>query len=217
MLRSSIKTGKETEKHLLQSLRELQDIKFALDEASIVAITDQHGLITYANKKFCEISKYSVEELLGKDHRIINSGYHHKEVIRNLWRTIEQGQVWKGELRNRAKDGSLYWVDTTIVPFLDNRNKPYQYVAIRHDITNRKSAEQRLAVEQAVARAFTEPAQGRMEGYAKILRALSVPWEGCFSELYVVDDSQESLRCEASWSDDFADCNECKTVPLTLH
>jgi PAS domain S-box-containing protein len=141
---------------LERSLKELADIKFALDQSTIVAITDQRGIINYVNDEFCRISKYSRDELLGQDHRIINSGYHSKDFIRNLWTTIASGQVWKGELRNQAKDGSIYWVDTTIVPFLNSDGKPYQYVAIRHEITSRKLAEEQILQQAAELQRATQ-------------------------------------------------------------
>ena len=150
---------KRVEDFLRKSLKEISDYKYALDASSIVAITDGKGIIDYANENFCKISKYKREELIGQNHQLISSGYHHKEFFRNLWITITRGKIWKGEIKNAAKDGSIYWVDTTIVPFMDERGKPYQYVAIRSDITKRKKFESELVEAKVFAELATDCAE----------------------------------------------------------
>ncbi len=134
---------------LAASNKELEDLKFAIDLAAIVTITNPAGEIVYANEKMLQISQYSREELIGKSHRELNSGFHSKEFIRDLWDTVLAGKVWQGEIRNKAKDGTFFWVDTTIVPFLRDDGRPYQFMSIRKDVTQRKMAEAALEEERA--------------------------------------------------------------------
>ena len=131
-------------KRLAEVNRELVFQKNALDQHAIVSITDVRGDITYINQKFCEISGFSLEELLGQNHRMLKSEEHSVEFYRELWRTIASGKTWHGELKNQRKDGSFYWVDATIVPYLNMQGKPFKYVSIRTDITRRKMVQDEL-------------------------------------------------------------------------
>ena len=145
-----ISDQRSAEMALRESVRDLSDFKAALDFHAIVAVTDASGRITYVNDRFCTISGYTREELVGQDHRMLNSGRHGKEFFREMWGSIGRGKVWHGEICNRAKDGRIYWVATTIVPFLSEGGKPSQYVAIRTDITERRAAEERIAEQAAL-------------------------------------------------------------------
>lgn len=131
----------QNEGPITKSYQELEKLVQVLDHSVTVSITDPSGKILYVNQKFCEISKYDQEELVGKNHRVIKSGFHSKEFYQDLWSTISKGQIWKGEVCNKTKDGSLWWGDATIVPFLDKNRKPFQYISIRSDITERKEIE----------------------------------------------------------------------------
>ncbi len=186
-------------------LRELDSQKFALDQHSIVGITDQTGKIIYANDRFVEISKYTRAELLGQDHRILNSGYHPKEYFRKMWVTIANGQVWHGEFLNKAKDGTLYWVESTIVPFLNDEGKPYRYVAIRTDITERKKAEEviaRRAAELATVATVSTTASTELDP-DKLLQTVVDLTQKRFDlyhvHIYVADNTRENLRLAAGF------------------
>lgn len=183
---SDLTREQNAEKVLAETLKEVSYYKYALDQSAIVAITDQKGIITYVNDNFCKISKYSREELIGQDHRIINSGYHPKEFIRNLWVTIANGGIWKGELKNRAKDGTVYWVDTTIVPFLNDKGKPYQYVAIRADITQRKLAEDEI-------RRMNEELEKKIQDRTLMLRETLIQLEASKNELTEALEKEKEL------------------------
>ncbi len=153
-----ISQRKEVELERQKLLQELSAFKQGLDQSAIVSITDTKGVIIYVNDRFCEISGYSRDELIGKTHRLINSGYHPSDFFKQLWRTIIQGKVWRGEICNRTRKGDLYWVDSTIVPFLDSQGKPFQYLGIRFDISDRKKIEAELAKSEAQFRGLVEGA-----------------------------------------------------------
>jgi PAS domain S-box-containing protein len=150
----------------------LESQKFALDQHAIVSIADRQGKITYANQKFCDISGYRMEELLGQDHRIINSGYHDKKFFLNLWQTIASGKVWQGEVLNKAKDGSLYWVKTSIVPRKDEKGRILEYISMRTDITVRKNAEIELSEREARLRGLIDSVEEEIFAVDKNYRLL---------------------------------------------
>jgi PAS domain S-box-containing protein len=157
------------------ALQQLAEQKFALDQHAIVAITDIHGTITYVNEKFCAISQYSEDELIGQNHRILNSGHHSKEFFQEMYRSIAKGAVWHGEIKNRAKDRSIYWVDTTIVPFVGADGKPSQYIAIRADITERKRAGEALAGQALELSRYAEElstSQEALQGQTMMLQSV---------------------------------------------
>jgi len=146
----------KTASTLRKTVTDLNYQKFAMDQHAIVSFSDDKGDITYVNQKFCDLSQRSSEELIGQNHRISRSSYHSRNFYKNLWDTITSGKVWHGQIQNLAKDGSHFWVDTTIVPFLDENNKPYQYVAIRTDITQLKRIEEQLSVQAAALEAVSK-------------------------------------------------------------
>ena len=187
----------ENNDSLHSTIKELADVKYALDVSSIVAITNRSGNISYVNDKFCKISKYTRAELIGQSHRIVNSKFHPKEFFRDLWNTILKGQVWQGEIRNRAKDGQYYWVHSTIVPFLDQNGKPYQFVVIHNEITKRKEMEEALSSLPQRILAAQESERERIaldihDDLGQSLATLKMLFQTNFSENQ--DHSQKSSR-----------------------
>lgn len=131
----------------IELIQQLTNHKYAVDQSCIVAATDLDGIITYVNDKFCEVSGYAREELIGADHSIVNSRYHPASFFRNMWNTIKAGEIWQGDIRNKNKQGKYYWVSTTIVPFKGSDGKILQFLSIRYEITDLKMAQQ-LIIEQ---------------------------------------------------------------------
>ena len=186
-LQLEVNERKLAEQKLQTYLKELKDLEAALDQHCIVARTDERGIITYANDNFCSISNFSRKELIGRDHRIINSGYHPKEYIKGLWETIRNGRVWKGELKNLAKDGKEYWVDTTIVPFSDAAGKLRQYISIRTDITAIKRVQSELQQAKEVAEAAN---RAKSEFLANMSHEIRTPLNGVIGMTDLVLDTE---------------------------
>ena len=189
---------KKSKGELKRALDELQSQQLALNQHSIVAITDPHGKIIYANDKFCEISKYSRDELIGRDHRIVNSGYHPQSFFKEMWATIIAGQLWQGEIKNHAKDGTEYWVDTSILPYMDDGGTISQYIVIRTDITWRKEAE----LEMKLAKQQAESANlAKSEFLANMSHEIRTPMTAVlgYAELLLQDD--DLSRISKQWSE----------------
>ena len=154
-----ITVQKHIQDDLQLTLKEVTDYKYALDASSIVDVVDYKGIMCYVNDNFCKISQYTAEELVGKHYSFLMSGHHPESFFTNLTDTISSGKIWRDELCKKAKDGSLYWVLTTIVPFLNDKGKPYQYVSIRTDITQQKRIEQELIEAKTIAEAAQHKAE----------------------------------------------------------
>lgn len=165
------------------------DYKKALDSTGIVAITNPKGVIIYVNEQFEKISKYSKEELLGKTHKIINSGYHPKSFFQEMWSTIQRGEIWRGEIKNKAKDGTYYWVDTFIIPFLDETGKIYQYLSIRYDITQKKELQEKLTKTHSLLETIHQTA--KIGNWEYDVHSGKMHWNEVTKKIYEVSSNYE--------------------------
>ena len=165
----------------------LDNLKFALDEHAIVSMTDPAGNITYANTRFCQVSGYARDELLGQNHRLLKSGRHEPEFYATIWQTISSGRTWHGEICNRAKGGDEYWVAATIVPLMDATGRPHEYIAIRTDITARKQVEAELIEARNAADAAN---RAKSEFLANMSHEIRTPMNGIIGMTELALDTQ---------------------------
>ncbi len=186
-------SSRETKKALI----ELDEQKFALDQHAIVAITDAQGFITFVNDKFSEISGYRRDELLGKNHRMLNSGYHDAIFFRDMYRIISSGKVWHGEICNKNKNGQYYWVETTIVPFTNDHENPESYIAIRTDITERKQAGLDLLQAKEAAEAATRQ---KSDFLANMSHEIRTPMNGIIGMTGLLLDTRLNVK-QRSYAD----------------
>ena len=198
-IHTDITEYKAHEKYLSQLINELQHQQFAIDQAALITITDRDGYITHANEAFCRVSKYEESELLGQKLSVINSGYHPRSFFQEMWGTVRKGQLWRGEIHNKAKDNTYYWVDVTVVPFLykDEGHDPYKYLFIRFDITERKNAEQQLIVAKEKAE---EANKLKSNFLANMSHEIRTPLNGILGivQLIEMESENESMQHYAS-------------------
>jgi len=177
-----------------ETINELNFQKLALDEHAIVSITDKKGNITYVNDKFCQISGYKEDELIGKNHRVLKSDEHSDEFFENLWKTIVRGKTWQGEVKNFKKDGGYYWVNATIVPFLDEDKKPFKYISIRTDITNRKKVEEDLIESKKEAESANRI---KSDFLANMSHELRTPLNGVLGMAHIAYENEKDEKQKA--------------------